>query len=215
VRPSFELSKDRNDRRFRSILAWSLVGSAVVHVGLFLGWRQAPGSARSAGAGDPTVPRSADRSFLRAVRLPTSAASRQIVAPPPPIAVRHAPRISAPRYEPGAAVAVSLVRPALAEPGSGTAGEEAAGAAGRFERPAPTSVYPPWDPPRSAVGTAMTVRMWVDSAGHPCAPVVLSPPTSDPDFNRRLRHKLLLMSFRPARVDGRPVAAWAELVIRF
>jgi hypothetical protein len=212
VRPSYELATERNDRRFRRFLAWGLVGSVLVHAGVFLAWRAAPAGRAAADPSRAAAPRLAPRHAMQVIRLPSTEPVR-IPSPPAPIAVRDLPRVVAPRSDGGPAVAVSLVKPAAGMPPGG--GGAPPGEAVRLQPPEPRSLYPAWDPPPAVRGTSVTVYVRVDSLGRPRAPVVLSPPTVDDAFNHHLQQKVLRMSFRPARMGGRSVAAWAELTFSF
>lgn len=212
MRRSYELAKDRNDRHFRRFLAWGLAGSVLVHAGVFLAWRSGPPGRPDSDTSRAATPRPSDREAMRVVRLPSSEPVR-IPSPPAPIAVRDLPEVVAPAPDAGAAVAVSLLKPSAGLPAQG--GGAPRGEAVRLEQPEPRSLYPAWDPPAAVRGTSVTVQVWVDSLGHPRAPVVLSPPTVDEGFNQQLVRKVLAMTFRPARMGGRTVAAWAELTFTF
>ncbi len=212
MRRSYDLVTDRNDRRFRRFLAWGLGGSVLVHAGLFLAWRAEPPGRAAADPSRAAAPRASDRNAMRVVRLP-SAKPVRIPSPPPPIAVRNLPEVLGTRSEAGPVVAVSLVRPASGVPAGG--GGAPPGADQRLVPPEPRSLYPAWDPPPSVRGSSVIVRVRVDSLGQPRPPVLLSPPTVDDGFNHRLQSKVLHMSFRPARIGDRPVAAWAVLTFTF
>jgi outer membrane biosynthesis protein TonB len=214
VSPSYELLTDRNDRRFRRVLAYGLGISVVVHAGLFVAWRGQPGGAHDGVRAAATAPRPSDREFLAVVRIPSQAPVR-IPSPPPPIAVGRLPRVVAPRYLGGPAVAVRLAKPAEGVAASRGGAPGAGQALAPLQPPVPSSLFPAWDPPPSVRGTSVTVVVWVDALGRPSGPVILSPPTPDPDFNHLLERKVRRMSFRPARIAGRAVAAWAQLTFTF
>jgi outer membrane biosynthesis protein TonB len=55
----------------------------------------------------------------------------------------------------------------------------------------------------------------VDERGRPTGRVELEPPTPSPSFNRELRGRMARLEFLPARRDGRPVVAWAEITFTF
>jgi len=61
----------------------------------------------------------------------------------------------------------------------------------------------------------ITARVRVNAEGEPIGEVELVPPTPDPSFNRRLAEKVMQMRYIPARRDGEPVEAWAEITFVF
>ncbi len=88
--------------------------------------------------------------------------------------------------------------------------EELRGASACF-RPEPPSPRGMTIPPtsRDLRGTEVQVWVLVDETGRVVADSTwLEPPTSDDGFNRRLIREAATWLFRPARQNGRPVAAW-------
>lgn len=211
---TFELATDRNDRRFRRVLAWSLGASVALHAALFALWRGAPEAAAGPSASAAPAARPSPSEFMRAVRLRSVAAAPSPIPRPPAPVTAVAPRaVTVDAGAEAARITVSLEQPtAGGAPAGGAAG---GGGASHLTPPVPRSVYPEWDPPRSVRGTTVTVRVRVDSTGCPVGPVQLAPPTADEGFNRRLRERVRRMRFTPARLAGRPVEAWAELTFRF
>lgn len=211
--------------RYRRVVTAGLLLSLLAHALLFLLWRGAspvPG-ALSAGRAPAAGSRpGAGAEALRAVRLRASEPTR-IPSPPPPVRpVEAEVREIAPSAEAPLAAAELEAHVASppgtgdAPPGAGTRSGQGAGEAGRgLSPPVPRSVLPEWDPPPEVRGRSVTVRVRVDARGRPSGPVELDPPTPDDAFNRRLARKVRSMEFRPARLDGRPVAAWAELTFVF
>lgn len=220
---------DENRRRFRRPLAWGLVLSVGVHLAAVLALPAPPPSGPSGGATDRDA--AAEETGAPGVRLLRVRARGPSSLPvPPPIRepepeVEVAVRLPETQVDPPHLDRPRSVR--AAENGAGTAAGKAAGrSAGEgevggapdgegFVPPAPRSVAPEWDPPPAVRGQRVTLRIHVDARGRPTGPVELHPPTSVASFNRRLVRKARELRFRPARRDGRPVAAWAELTFVF
>lgn len=214
--PTHQLATDRNGRRFRRALAWGLAVSAAAHAALFVLWR-APGGPP---AGDEEAASAVERpirpDYLQVVHLPPAPrAAEPVPRPPPPVRARSAEPAPVAVPDGDVRISVSLERPARGGAGSKGGSGAGPGGASHLTPPVPRSVYPEWEPPSSVRGTAVTVRVRVDTLGRPVGPVRLEPPTGDHDFDRRLRQRVLDMRFRPGMLDGRPVEAWAELTFRF
>jgi hypothetical protein len=98
--------------------------------------------------------------------------------------------------------------------GLGSGGTEAAGDASRIVPPRPRGmIIPPTDRPRDVRGD-VKVWVYVDANGRVVADRTrLEPPTSDANYNRRLRRSAAEWVFEPARQDGRPIAAWYSFEI--
>jgi hypothetical protein len=88
---------------------------------------------------------------------------------------------------------------------------------GRFRvtAPEPRSIIPEWDPPGEVKGMQVMVRVLIDPYGNPIGEVELRPSTPNRKFNKRLREKVLMMDYKPARRQGRPITAWAEMTFVF
>lgn len=208
--------------RYRRSLAVGMLVSVALHGLLAVAWRSRPGPGMTGGAPDRAAPRSPDRwerERLRAVALRDPAEDVEIPSPPSPVTA-PSPEVSPPRVTGGADLASVELTPWSAGPpgrGGGEPGARAGEPAGGGTRrpPVPRSVLPEWDPPEQVRGTEVVVRVHVDAAGRPTGPVELCPPTPSRDFNRRLREKVRAMEFAPARIDGQPVAGWAELTFLF
>lgn len=102
--------------------------------------------------------------------------------------------------------------------GSGSSageGSDGEGDGDAFSPPVPRSLLPDWSPPEEVRGHRVTVRVEVDERGRPTGRVELEPPTPSESFNRELRRRMARLEFLPARRDGRPVAAWAEITFTF
>jgi TonB family protein len=146
----------------------------------------------------------------------------QVEIPPPP-----APRLAveAPAVEfdePRArleGLALQPVATAGAMPGlgggAGSATGEGAGSGEDYASPVPRSIVPHWDPPESVRGMEITVRVLVDERGRPIGKVELDPPTPHAGFNRQIVERIRRMEYHPARRNGRPVEAWAEITFVF
>lgn len=196
---------------YRRALGWGLLASAALHVLLLLGWRTgAPGAPREGRAEGPERP----RAVRSALRVHSVRARERVAIPPPPAPVPATaePDVAAPRASSLSLAAAELEPRSYRRPGRGDgSGDEDAA----LTPPVPRSVSPEWSPPPEVRGREVTIRVHVDASGVPTGPVELRPPTPSQEFNRRLIRSAREMRFTPARRDGRPVAAWAELTYRF
>lgn len=215
--PTPDDRRDDGDLRHRRRLAVGLALSVVLHGLLAVVWRAGPGPGVLGARSTRTAPRPPDRWEREAVRAVRLAEREDVEIPPPPAPVTAAsPQVSAPPAPSSADLARARLEPRSAgAPGAGRAGEAGSAAGAARRPPVPRSVLPEWDPPEEVRGTEVVVRVHVDAEGRPTGPVELRPPTSSEAFNRRLRRKVRAMEFAPARVDGRPVAGWAELTFVF
>ncbi|HET7276385.1 MAG TPA: hypothetical protein VFI91_14545 [Longimicrobiaceae bacterium] len=93
--------------------------------------------------------------------------------------------------------------------GAGGGGTEEAGSSG-IAPPRPRGmILPPRDPPASARGLEITVWVYVNAQGRVVEDATrLEPPTSDSDYNERLKESAAEWIFEPARENGKAVAAW-------
>lgn len=100
--------------------------------------------------------------------------------------------------------------------GRGDGGTSDAGT-GSISAPAPRSlILPPTDRPASVRGKTITVYAFVDVRGRVVPDSTrLDPSTGDRRFDNRLREQAAEWTFRPATLDGRPVAAWFPWVVTF
>jgi len=98
--------------------------------------------------------------------------------------------------------------------GGGDGGSDAEGRF-RVTAPEPRSIIPEWDPPAEVKGMHVMVRVLIDPYGNPIGDVELRPSTPNRGFNKRLREKVLQMDYKPARRQGRNIAAWAEMTFVF
>lgn len=227
TQPSIAPSR-RNSARQRRAWWVGFLLSAAIHLVLLFGWRaddrSGPGSlAAGPRAGDFRA--AAGGGPLIAIDV---AAPKPIDVPPPP-EVR--PRVDLPdvpeRDLQPEVLAVSFQGPTggQATPGSGgpgLPGAEGAGDGGddlegrdRRTYPTPRSIIPRWDAPKELKGHRVTFRVKVDARGEPTGEVEMQPRIRDADFARRVREDLLAMDYLPGRLDGRPVAEWAELTFTF
>ena len=225
--PSIAPSR-RNSARQRK--AW-WVGfglSVAIHVLLLFGWRAdtgtGPGSlAAGPRAGDYRA--AAGGGALVAIDV---APPRPIEVPPPPETRPRLEEAQVPLRELEPEVlAVSFQGPAGGLPvqgsgGPGLPGAEGAGDGGndlegddRRTYPIPRSIIPRWDAPKELKGQRVTFRVRVDATGEPTGEIEIQPKIRDADFVKRLRQDLLAMDYLPGRLDGRPVADWAELTLTF
>lgn len=217
----FDLPLDAGGRRFRRILGPALLASVAAHVALALaaaGTRITVGGESAAHAGPPPA---LQDDGMRAVDLP--AVRREAVPRPPPPVVAPEPDLSgrpivgSPRLSDVRLAAHGAPPPRLlGGAGDGSGRSASGGGADDRSSPAvPRSLFPAWDPPASVRGRTVTVRVHVDARGRPTGVVELDPSTPDEAFNRKLRDRVRRMAFRPARKNGEPVAAWAELTFEF
>lgn len=213
--------------------AWwgGLLVSGLVHALLFALWPEATIVLEGAGARDAV--RAFDRPDpIRLLRLAipademapvegtvrTEEAARDVSARPQGPRGRNV----AVRQVPASGAALDLARasplPArrgLALPGrrgasgSSTADEE------QFVRPVARFILPNWRAPRSLHGLVVTARVHVDASGDPTGPVELVPPTRHRELDRRIADRVGLLEYQPARRNGEPVAAWAEITFVF
>jgi TonB family protein len=60
---------------------------------------------------------------------------------------------------------------------------------------------------------SVLVRMRVNTEGVPTVPHIVR--SSNPEFNQPTLETIVMLRFRPARVDGKPVNVWVELPIEW
>lgn len=208
------------ERSFRRALPWGLAASAALHLAVVLLW---PAGPPTASPGDQARRASPEiRRGIQAVDVrpaPRSAADRRRIAAEVPTP-SHRER-SLLQMEP---VPVERPTPRWApsgearrggESGSGPGAAGGGSADGGFTPPVPRSLLPDWSPPEEVRGHRVTVRVEVDERGRPTGRVELAPPTPSESFNRELRRRMKQLEFVPARRDGRPVTAWAEITFTF
>jgi TonB family protein len=209
-------------RRDRVVLGWSILISVALHAAVFLLSGRVMVDARSGAAvRKDQVPGWRAGGAMEAVQV---AAPSRIEVPPPP----------KPTIEPDTpildVIEPAAVWPAVAEaaaPWPGLGAGDASGVGDGSETglsggggpvvtaPVPRSIVPQWDPPDEVRGMRVTVRVHVDAAGYPTGDVELVPPTPNRRFNRQLADKVRRMAYHPARLDGAPVAGWAEITFVF
>lgn len=222
--PSQSPRSRERDRGYRRALAWGLAASAALHAAvLFL----APGAvipgdgAPSGEPGPEPLPRGIQAVDVRAAEpaaspervdvrmdVPTPSRATPVLAQMDPVTVED----PTPRWGSGGDPGGASGGQAGAGGGSG-AGD--GGGGGGLSPPVPRSLLPDWSPPDEVRGHRVTVRVQVDPRGRPTGRVELVPPTPSDDFNRRLKERMVRLEFLPARRDGRPVTAWAEITFTF
>lgn len=226
-RKPFHSARSRErDRGYRRALAWGLAASAALHAAVLL---LAPGAVipgdgmPSSEPGPEPLPRGIQAVDVRAAEpaaspeermevpveeVPRPSRSTPVLAQMEPVPVED----PTPRWgsggEPGSASGSS------ARAGAGS-GDGDGGGGGGLSPPVPRSLLPDWSPPAEVRGHRVTVRVEVDPRGRPTGRVELVPPTPSEDFNRRLEERMARLEFLPARRDGRPVTAWAEITFTF
>lgn len=82
----------------------------------------------------------------------------------------------------------------------------------RSLRDAMNREYPEWLKPTGMGGTVV-VRMRVGAEGVPGEAVIKS--STNPEFNAATLRAIRALRFRPAALDGRPVAVWVELPLQW
>lgn len=211
------------DRRQRDRKIWrtGLLVSGLLHMLIFLGWRDAviplsPFAAAGPRAGDNRAASGA----LQALNVRTPP---PVPVVPPPIPVEVAVEVEPVEFEPDVEFDVASVlgeEPGLDDgpglengPGEGDGGTADEGL---FEiQPATPRgmIIPPTN--RSLRGTEVQVWVFVDERGRVVADSTrLDPPTRDGGFNRRLVREAADWSFRPAIDRGRAIASWFPYRIR-
>lgn len=205
----------------RDRAAWwgGMLVSVLIHGLAFLLWPGATILLESVGGSD--ADRVLDRSDpVRLVRL-AAPDRRSASEASSPLLVRRGPEIAVRRLE-ASRPALDLnradplpSRPRAAPPtrrgdsGLLVAGEE------RYAQPIARAILPDWRPPRSLHGLAVTARVYVDAAGDPTGLVELVPPTRNRQVNREIVYRVRRLEYRPARRNGEPIAAWAEITFVF
>lgn len=210
-------------------MASGMVASVALHLAAVLLWPTGPAADPTpAGAGDRPSAAGPEGIQVVEVRSATSpggrpAGPRAVDVPTParpvPTPVRMEPvpvNAPTPRWA-GAAGDGPEGDPAGGAGSGGSSGErgDGEGAGDAFSPPVPRSLLPDWSPPEEVRGHSVTVRVEVDERGRPTGRVELEPPTPSQSFNRELRRRMARLEFLPARRDGRPVAAWAEITFTF
>lgn len=100
--------------------------------------------------------------------------------------------------------------------GQGDAGTAEAGT-GQVTAPTPRGlILPPSDRPGSVRGRTVTVYVFVNPVGTVVRDSTrLNPTSGDSRFDNRLKQQAAEWRFRPATLDGQPVAAWFPYTITF
>ena len=209
--------KGQGRRSQQSLFSGCLLASVVAHALVF--WLQ-PGSAareRGAVAAARAFPEVA-RGGMQGVTVRRSPAPQPIPRPARPVIVAVpdlTPReVDFPHLE--TAFQAGPVGLPLGAGGAGDAGRGAGDADGSDDYvPAiPRSVAPRWNPPESARGMEITVRVFVAASGE-AGLVELDPPTPDERFNREIIRAAREWRYQPATRLGSPVDGWAEIVFVF
>ncbi len=214
--PPHAASAGMRRRRERRVWRAGLLASLLVHLLVLLLWRAPllPVEVGTVAAGPAAGDASAAAGALQALNLRPMETTP--VSPPPvpvevaievdPIEIDEEVRPSAsdvlgqaPTLEPG---------PGLDQgTGKGNAGDAESGLSG-LRPPAPQGmIIPPTN--RDLRGSEIEVWVFVDAAGRVVPDSTrLQPPTRDRSFNERLLREAAQWVFRPATLDGAPVAAW-------
>ncbi len=212
-------ARDRR-RQERRIWRTGLLISALIHLFVFVAWRDStlplsPFAAAGPRAGDNR----AAKGSMQAVNL-RAPPPRPIV--PPPIPVPAEIPIEPMEFEEEPVELAQLVGELSgAEEGPGLEQGTGAGDGGnaeegffRLQPPTPRGViFPPYE--RKLRGTELQVWVFVDERGRVVPDSTrLDPPTKDRDYNRRLIREAADWVFRPAVKEGKPVASWFPYRIR-
>ena len=204
------------------MLATAMLLSTAAHFALFLLWRGAVPLAELGPVASRAYAVTPGGGSMQALELPL--ASRVEIPPPPtPKLAIDAPVVE---YDQPPVVLQGLTLEPVANAGGmpgldtgllgpGQGDGPGSGSGGDYTSPIPRSIVPYWDPPEAVRGMEVTVRVFVDERGRPTGEVELDPPTPHRGFNREIVERVRRMEYRPARRDGRAVAAWAEITFVF
>jgi outer membrane biosynthesis protein TonB len=223
---------DMLTRRWDRSMRWALAASVILHVLLFLLFRQAlvvpdvPISAAGERSGDPRAAAGGGMEVIAYTEVrPPPVPEEQV---PIPIPVPDAPQPPAEQQEPAQAPARVLGRAPSAgegrgpETGPGTEtgtgrGDGGTGEAGTSAVTAPSPrglILPPSDRPASVRGRSVTVYVFVSERGTVVSDSTrLAPGSGDARFDTRLRRQASEWVFNPARREGRPVPEWFQYMI--
>lgn len=213
MKDQHHLSTDQRRLAERKVLQRGLIGSLILHVGLFAfflrGTPESPFAAAGPRAGDTRAAAGGMQTIN--VRVPPP---RLII--PPRIPLPTVAEVDPIEIEQDIAIEVSSIlgeRPGDDGPGVETGdgqGDGGTAAEGSFRMvpPSPRGMIIP--PPNNNVkGQEVEIWVWVNEAGKVVGDSTrLSPPTSDGDFNRRLLREAAEWIFEPAKKGGRAIGAW-------
>lgn len=195
-----------------------MLASALVHLLVFLLLPDATIVLERLGRNE-AVP-ALDAVAIRVVRLaaPAEGALPEVSTPPVParrpvVTVRE---IAGSRPAPDLTRAVPLSgRRGVAFPTRTGASGPSDAEAERYVQPVARDILPNWRTSRSLDGLVVTARVHVDAAGDPTGPVELLPLTGNGRLNRDIAYRVRGLEYEPARRNGEPVAAWAEITFVF
>ena len=207
-------ARDRR-RQERRIWRTALLVSVLLHLVIFVGWRDSviplsPFAAAGPRAGDNRAAQGSLQAMN--VRVPPS---RPIV--PPPVPLPTLTDIEPIEFEPDVETDPAAVLGE--EPGTDeSAGLETGTGEGdggnaeegffRLQPPSPRGMILPV-PNRDLRGTTLQVWVFVDELGRVVADSTrLDPPTRDRDFNRQLIREASEWVFEPAQQEGKAVSSW-------
>lgn len=220
MKARFRFPTEREGGDYRRVLYVALAASALLHLMLFALVGRGETTIRvTSAAGPPSRdPIPSSGGAMQAVNV---APVQKIQVPPPPRYSPTAPEVQLRSPEERVRLAsVPLEAPTgggepgpTAGRGTDGRGDAGAGDAGPCAgtRPVPRVLVPEWDAPHEVRGTSVTIRVRIDSQGHPVGPVELDPPTSNDAFNRKLMDAARKMEFQPPRSSCQASHSWGEL----
>jgi len=220
----------RRSKRERPRLIVGLLGSLLVHGLVFVSWQGGTLGGGDAGnsllaalqASDPieVVQLREDRPTASAASAPeVSDHPRPVPSPDPPELALQEMRASQEsrtlvRAEYDGLPGVGL--PALTGSGTGTGRGDGDDSGADVYVPARArTILRTWRPPASVIDSEVLIRVRTDETGRPLGPVELRQPTMHEETNREIIRRAKSLEYWPARLNGEPVASWAEISFEF
>lgn len=205
-------------RRHRAVWWGGMLASALVHLLAFLLLPGATIVLERLGGNDAVPALDPDPIVLVRLAVPAEGALPEVSTPPvlarrPVVAVRE---IAGSRPAPDLTRAPPLRgRLGVAFPTRAVASGPSAAEAERYVQPVARDILPDWRPSRSFDGLVVTARVHLDAAGEPTGPVKLLPVPGNRRLSREITLRVRGLEYQPARRNGEPVAAWAEITFVF
>ena len=240
VRAEARSTRDRG----RSSASIGLAVSGLLHAALFLLWPgsllrpdDGPGDVRRAGARELTVVRialpeqeepSGAPARTEPAGRPRPALEIDVIDPPEQEIVTLSVGVDLAPVDASAGAdlaPLAVLRPFGSGAGHGDGeGEQGSGqdrggdggqAGGQFVAPSARSILPSWKAPSTVYGLVVLARVHTDAGGRATGPVELTPPTPSRRTNEEIVERVRSLAYWPARRDGVPVDAWAEITFVF